>query len=97
MSYAEELRVKRARVADALRRIGGLHVEVPPVLGADSMVRNKATLPLAERGGRVEPVLRGRQPPARPASGGVRSLPARVPRPGRRGLRLCAGARPARR
>ena len=54
MSYAEELRVKRARVADALRRIGGLHVEIPPVLGADSMVRNKATLPLAERCGRVE-------------------------------------------
>lgn len=53
MTYAEELRVKRARVADALRRIGGLAVEVPPVLGADSMVRNKATLPFGVLGGRV--------------------------------------------
>ena len=33
MTYAEELRAKGQRVADALERVGGVHLELPPVLG----------------------------------------------------------------
>lgn len=43
MNYAEELRFKRARVDDALRRIGGLDLTVSEILGAGSResYRNK--------------------------------------------------------
>lgn len=50
MSYAEELRAKRARVQDALTRLGGVDVRVPPVLGAEDPLRyrNKVQFPVAE-------------------------------------------------
>lgn len=55
MTYAEELRAKRQRVADALERVGGVHLELPPVLGAEEpeRYRNKVQFPIApsrERG-----------------------------------------------
>lgn len=48
MNYAEELEVKRIRVEDALRRIGGTALSVPPVLGAKTTrrYRNKAQFPV---------------------------------------------------
>ncbi len=36
MSYEEELAAKGQRVRDALERVGGVHLELPPVLGAES-------------------------------------------------------------
>ena len=36
MAYPLSLEMKRERVQDALRRIGGLSLPVPPVLGMDS-------------------------------------------------------------
>lgn len=49
MSYAEELRFKRDRVQEALRRIGGAEVEVSVIHGAKDMerYRNKLQFPLA--------------------------------------------------
>ena len=49
MSYAEELAFKRGKVADALRRLGGTDIEVPPVLGAAApeRYRNKVQFPAA--------------------------------------------------
>lgn len=54
MSYAAELEFKRGRVAEALERIGGVKIELPPVIGVDgrnaeNALRNKATYQL-ERG-----------------------------------------------
>ena len=54
MSYAAELEFKRGRVSDALERIGGVKLELPPVLGVSGRnecdaLRNKATYQL-ERG-----------------------------------------------
>lgn len=48
MDYETELAFKRQKVADALKRIGGLDVDVPPVLGAAeiSQYRNKAQFPV---------------------------------------------------
>lgn len=48
MDYAAELDFKRQRVADALQRIGGLDMDVPPVLGAadTASYRNKAQFPV---------------------------------------------------
>ena len=50
MSYAEELEAKRVKVADALRRLGGADIEVPPVLGAASpdRYRNKVQFPVSK-------------------------------------------------
>ena len=50
MSYAEELELKRGKVSDALRRLGGADVELPPVLGAarTERYRNKAQFPVAK-------------------------------------------------
>ena len=44
MTYAEELNMKRSRVNDALKRIGGLDFQVADILGADdpNHYRNKA-------------------------------------------------------
>ena len=55
MSYQEELRVKQARVCDALERVGGIHTRVLPILGAHQQTRyrNKALFPVASAGGRV--------------------------------------------
>ena len=48
MSYALSLEMKRERVRDALRRIGGIDIEVPPVLGMEDPwhYRNKTALPV---------------------------------------------------
>ena len=39
MTYEEELTAKWDRVNDALRRLGGLDLELPPVLGAEDSLR----------------------------------------------------------
>ena len=48
MTYAASLEMKRERVRDALTRIGGLNVDVRPVIGMDDpwRYRNKTTLPV---------------------------------------------------
>jgi len=48
MSYAEELRAKHQRVADALTRVGGVSCPVPEVLGAQDTrrYRNKVQFPV---------------------------------------------------
>ena len=50
MTYEEELSAKWDRVNDALRRLGGLNLELPPVLGAEDPLRyrNKVQLPVAQ-------------------------------------------------
>ena len=57
MSYAASLEGKRRQVADCFQRIGGISVEVPPVLGMDSPAgyRNKTSLPAGGTAG--APVL----------------------------------------
>ena len=49
MTYAAELEAKRRRVEDAFRRIGGLDLAVPVILGAKNTerYRNKVQLPIA--------------------------------------------------
>ena len=67
LSYPEELRAKRQRVQDALRRIGGLDLPVEEILGAKDPThyRNKSQYPIGadgavgfyqERSHRVVPV-----------------------------------------
>ncbi len=53
MSYAEELRFKKQKVEDALRRIGGADISVDIIHGAENIerYRNKAQFPVA--GGRI--------------------------------------------
>jgi len=50
MTYREELCAKGQRVADALERVGGVHLDLPPVLGAENpdRYRNKVQFPVAE-------------------------------------------------
>lgn len=52
MSYEEELWAKRARVQDALTRIGGAEVTVEEILGAEQPLhyRNKSIYPIAPAG-----------------------------------------------
>lgn len=49
MTYAAELEAKRRRVEDAIRRVGGLDLPVPVILGAKNTqrYRNKVQLPVA--------------------------------------------------
>lgn len=49
MTYAEELEVKRLRVEDALRRIGGTELAIPVIHGAENTTRyrNKVQFPVA--------------------------------------------------
>ena len=49
LTYAEELRAKGQRIADALERVGGVRLALPPVLGAESpdRYRNKVQFPVA--------------------------------------------------
>ena len=49
MSYEEERAAKGQRVRDALERVGGVHLELPPVLGAESPLRyrNKVQFPVS--------------------------------------------------
>lgn len=51
MTYGEELTAKGQRVADALERVGGVHLDFPPVLGAEvpERYRNKVQFPVAEQ------------------------------------------------
>lgn len=57
MRYDEELAMKRARVNDAFRRIGGLTLEISEIVPADTVMhyRNKAIYAVAEKDG--EPVF----------------------------------------
>ena len=50
MTYAEELLAKGKRVADALERVGGVKLDLPPVLGAEvpERYRNKVQFPVAD-------------------------------------------------
>ena len=49
MTYDEELRAKRQRIQDALSRLGGVELELPPVLGAEDTLRyrNKVQFPVS--------------------------------------------------
>ena len=57
MSYEAALEAKRQQVQDCFERIGGIRIDVPPVLGMDdpSAYRNKTSLPCG--GTAAEPVL----------------------------------------
>ena len=44
MTYREELEAKRQRVQDALTRVGGASLELPPVLGAERPLRYRNTV-----------------------------------------------------
>ena len=50
MDYTEELWAKGRRVSDALERLGGVHLDMPPVLGAPDprRYRNKVQFPVAQ-------------------------------------------------
>ena len=50
MSYREELYAKQQRVHDALERLGGVKIDLPPVLGADipERYRNKVQFPVSQ-------------------------------------------------
>lgn len=50
ISYEAELRIKRQTVVDAFKRIGGIDIEVEPVIPADDVnfYRNKAQFPVRE-------------------------------------------------
>ena len=52
MTYAEELEVKRQCVEDALRRVGGVGLNVSVIHGAENTerYRNKAQMPVSESG-----------------------------------------------
>ncbi len=54
VSYSEELRMKKARVQEALKRLGGTDIEVSEIIGADekSGYRNKVIYNVAEKDGR---------------------------------------------
>lgn len=50
ISYEEELKIKRQRVEDAVRRIGGIEADIKPIIGSERVLRyrNKAQLPLSK-------------------------------------------------
>ena len=56
MTYSLSLEMKRERVRDALTRIGGISVDVPPLLGMDDpwRYRNKTALPVSGMRGSPE-------------------------------------------
>ncbi|ODU55696.1 MAG: 23S rRNA (uracil-5-)-methyltransferase RumA [Clostridium sp. SCN 57-10] len=55
LEYDEELYMKRQKVEDALRRIGGFDVALPPVVPSPQVTRyrNKAQFPLGRQNGRT--------------------------------------------
>jgi len=55
ISYEAELAVKQREAGEALRRIGGIDIEIEPIIGAESpdRYRNKALLPVCMENGRV--------------------------------------------
>ena len=57
MTYQEELRAKKSRVEDALKRLGGVELELPDVLGAEAPLRyrNKVQFPVGP--GRSEALI----------------------------------------
>ena len=57
MTYERTLDMKRERIRDALHRIGGVEIDVPPVLGVDDPwhYRNKTALPVG--GAKGAPVI----------------------------------------
>lgn len=52
LAYPEELEAKRLRVQDALRRIGGVDIEVTEILGSEEITgyRNKSQFPISPAG-----------------------------------------------
>ena len=50
ISYEAELDIKRQKVEDAVRRIGGIETEIKPITGSERILRyrNKAQLPLSQ-------------------------------------------------
>lgn len=56
MSYNAELKLKSDAVRDAFSRIGGLDVELKPIIGADSPdgYRNKAQYPVGRENGKLK-------------------------------------------
>lgn len=50
MTYEEELYAKKQRVSDALERVGGIKLDLPPVLGAliPQRYRNKVQFPVSQ-------------------------------------------------
>ena len=50
MAYAEELRAKGQRIADALERVGHVKLDLPPVMGAEDpfRYRNKVQFPVSQ-------------------------------------------------
>ena len=56
MTYGLSLEMKRERVRDALTRIGGLQVDVPPLIGMDDPwhYRNKTSLPVGGEKGKPQ-------------------------------------------
>ncbi len=52
ISYEEELKIKRQRVEDAVKRIGGINMEANPIVSDNNTVgyRNKAQYPVAPDG-----------------------------------------------
>lgn len=52
VNYETELEYKRQQVEDCLKRIGGLDIDVPPVLGSKSCMeyRNKGQFPVSNEG-----------------------------------------------
>lgn len=56
MSYGAELKLKSDAVRDAFSRIGGLDVELKPIIGADSPdgYRNKAQYPVGRENGELK-------------------------------------------
>lgn len=56
LSYEEELRLKAARIGAQLRRIGGVDVEVSPIIGAPEQTeyRNKAQFPIRQVKGKPQ-------------------------------------------
>lgn len=56
MEYREELEIKRLHVEDTLKRIGGLSLPVPSILGAEAILhyRNKTQYPVSSGAGGVK-------------------------------------------
>lgn len=56
MSYGAELKLKADAVRDAFSRIGGLEVDLKPIIGADSPdgYRNKAQYPVGRENGKLK-------------------------------------------
>lgn len=57
MTYPASLQMKRERVQDTLARIGGISIDVPPVIGMENpwRYRNKSSLPVGGKKG--EPLI----------------------------------------